>query len=146
MSLAYCCCQASAQEAVPHGWVTIGIKDHGSSDHRDRMGKAEAEVTRKVRNLVRSRDAGHLARAGFGSARGSSRGSASTAWSPSTSSGSIPPGSRGPAARRAQTILGHSRPAVTQEVYTHEDRLAQREALGKIGAAERPPRTAEDRG
>jgi hypothetical protein len=27
------------------------------------MGKAEAEVTRKVRDLVRSRDAGHLASA-----------------------------------------------------------------------------------
>jgi integrase len=35
-------------------------------------------------------------------------------------------------ARDAQIILGHSRLAVTLEIYTHEDRQAQREALGKI--------------
>jgi len=35
-------------------------------------------------------------------------------------------------ARDAQIILGHSRLALTLEIYTHEDRQAQREALGKI--------------
>jgi integrase len=38
-------------------------------------------------------------------------------------------------ARDAQLILGHSRLAVTQEIYTHEDRQAQRNALTKISAA-----------
>jgi hypothetical protein len=32
----------------------------------------------------------------------------------------------------AQIMLGHSRLAVTMEIYTHEDRQAPREALGKI--------------
>jgi integrase len=35
-------------------------------------------------------------------------------------------------ARDAQLILGHSRPAVTLEIYSHEDREGHREALGKI--------------
>jgi integrase len=35
-------------------------------------------------------------------------------------------------ARDAQLILGHSRLAVTLEIYSHEDREAHREALGKI--------------
>ena len=38
-------------------------------------------------------------------------------------------------ARDAQLILGHSRLAVTREIYTHEDRQAQRDALGRISAA-----------
>ena len=38
-------------------------------------------------------------------------------------------------ARDAQIILGHSRLAVTLEIYTHEDRRAHREALGKISDA-----------
>jgi integrase len=38
-------------------------------------------------------------------------------------------------ARDAQIILGHSRLAVTLEIYTHEDRQAQREALAKISDA-----------
>jgi integrase len=38
-------------------------------------------------------------------------------------------------ARYAQLILGHSRLAVTLEIYSHEDRQAQREALGRISAA-----------
>jgi integrase len=38
-------------------------------------------------------------------------------------------------ARDAQIILGHSRLAVTLEIYTHEDRQAQREALGRISKA-----------
>ncbi len=35
-------------------------------------------------------------------------------------------------ARDAQLILGHSRLAITLEVYSHEDRQGQRDALGKI--------------
>ena len=38
-------------------------------------------------------------------------------------------------ARDAQIILGHSRLAVTLEIYTHEDRQAQHEALGRISEA-----------
>jgi len=38
-------------------------------------------------------------------------------------------------ARDAQLILGRSRLAVTLEVYTHEDRQAQHDALGKVSAA-----------
>lgn len=38
-------------------------------------------------------------------------------------------------ARDAQLILGHSRLAVTQEIYTHADRQAQHDALSKISAA-----------
>ena len=38
-------------------------------------------------------------------------------------------------ARDAQIILGHSRLAVTLEIHTHEDRQAQREALGRISEA-----------
>jgi len=38
-------------------------------------------------------------------------------------------------ARDAQLILGHSRLAVTQEIYTHEDRQAQHDALRKLSAA-----------
>jgi integrase len=35
-------------------------------------------------------------------------------------------------AREAQLILGHSRLAVTLEIYSHEDRHAQRDALNRI--------------
>jgi len=35
----------------------------------------------------------------------------------------------------SEIILGHSRLAVTLEIYTHEDRQAQREALGRISEA-----------
>jgi len=38
-------------------------------------------------------------------------------------------------ARDAQIILGHSRLAITLEIYTHEDRQAQRQALGRISEA-----------
>lgn len=38
-------------------------------------------------------------------------------------------------ARDAQLILGHSRLAVTLEIYTHEDRDAQREAPSRISEA-----------
>jgi len=37
--------------------------------------------------------------------------------------------------RDAQLILGHSRLAVTQEIYTHEDRQAQHDALSRISDA-----------
>ena len=43
-------------------------------------------------------------------------------------------------ARDAQLILGHSRLAVTQEIYTHEDRQAQHDALTKISRALRDDR------
>jgi integrase len=38
-------------------------------------------------------------------------------------------------ARDAQLILGHSRLAVTQEIYTHGDRQAQHDALSRISEA-----------
>jgi integrase len=52
-------------------------------------------------------------------------------------------------ARDAQIILGHSRLAITLEIYTHEDRQAHREALGRISEAlghhsEQPPADEED--
>jgi integrase len=47
-----------------HGWVTIGIKDDGSPDRRHRKGRTEAAVTRKVRELERTRDSGHMPEAG----------------------------------------------------------------------------------
>ena len=48
------------QDGWWHGWVTVGIKDDGSPDRRHRMGKTEAEVTHKVRELERRRDSGYL--------------------------------------------------------------------------------------
>ena len=48
-------------------------------------------------------------------------------------------------ARDAQLILGHSRMAVTLEIYTHEDREAQREALGRIGDVLRSNEVPETR-
>ena len=47
-----------------HGWVTIGIKDDGSPDRRHRKARTEAAVTRKVRELERTRDSGHMPGAG----------------------------------------------------------------------------------
>ena len=41
----------------------------------------------------------------------------------------------GVSARDAQLILGHSRLAVTQEIYTHEDHQARRDALQRISNA-----------
>ena len=38
----------------------------------------------------------------------------------------VPPG------RDAQVILGHSRISATQQIYTHVDEAAQREALTKL--------------
>jgi len=46
-------------------------------------------------------------------------------------------------ARDAQLIVGHSRLAVTLDIYTHEDRQAQRDALSRISDALRG-RTAPD--
>lgn len=49
-------------------------------------------------------------------------------------------------ARDAQIILGHSRLAVTLEIYTHEDRQAQRQALDRISEVlghRSGPRTAD---
>jgi integrase len=43
-------------------------------------------------------------------------------------------------ARDAQLILGHSRLAITQEIYSHENRQAQLEALQRISAALRNQR------
>jgi integrase len=47
-----------------HGWVTVGIKDDGSPDRRHRKARTEAVVTRKVRELERTRDSGHVPGAG----------------------------------------------------------------------------------
>jgi integrase len=47
-----------------HGWVTIGIKDDGTPDRRHRKARTEAAVTRKVRELERTRDSGYMPGAG----------------------------------------------------------------------------------
>jgi integrase-like protein len=47
-----------------HGWVTIGVKTDGSPDRRHRMGKTEAGVTRKVRELEGQRESGYVTRPG----------------------------------------------------------------------------------
>ena len=47
-----------------HGWVTMGIKDDGSPDRRHRIGRTEADVTRKVQELEGKRDAGNAGKAG----------------------------------------------------------------------------------
>lgn len=54
------------QDGWWHGWVTLVIRDDGSPDRRHRMGRTEAEVTRKVRDLERARDTGRLASLGKG--------------------------------------------------------------------------------
>ncbi len=41
-----------------HGWVTMGTKDDGSLDRRHRKSRTETEVTAKVRELEKQRDAG----------------------------------------------------------------------------------------
>jgi len=46
-------------------------------------------------------------------------------------------------ARDAQLIFGHSRLAVTLEIYSHEDKEAHRQALTKIGLALREQRDGE---
>ncbi|GAA0264797.1 tyrosine-type recombinase/integrase [Cryptosporangium japonicum] len=47
-----------------HGRVTMGIRDDGSPDRRHRQGKTKAEVTEKVRELERQRDAGQPSKPG----------------------------------------------------------------------------------
>lgn len=47
-----------------HGRVTMGVKDDGSPGRRHRKARTEADVTRKVRELERQRDAGATAKAG----------------------------------------------------------------------------------
>jgi integrase len=47
-----------------HGWVTMGVRADGRPDRRHRTGATEPEVTRKVRELERKRDAGTTARPG----------------------------------------------------------------------------------
>ncbi len=47
-----------------HGWVVVGIKADGKLDRRHRMAKTEAAVTKKVRELERTRDSGNVAKTG----------------------------------------------------------------------------------
>ncbi|GAB3149278.1 tyrosine-type recombinase/integrase [Microbispora hainanensis] len=47
-----------------HGWVTMGVKDDGTPDRRHRIGKTEAEVTRKVQELEKARDSGKIDKPG----------------------------------------------------------------------------------
>ncbi|MEU4517839.1 tyrosine-type recombinase/integrase [Amycolatopsis sp. NPDC024027] len=47
-----------------HGRVTVGVKDNGRPDRRHVQAKTEAEVTKKVRQLERARDAGSLEKTG----------------------------------------------------------------------------------
>lgn len=47
-----------------HGRVTVGVRDDGRPDRRHVMGRREADVRRKVRDLERARDSGAVPRAG----------------------------------------------------------------------------------
>lgn len=47
-----------------HGRVTMGVRDDGRPDRRHVRGKTRAEATRKVRELERQRESGHVARPG----------------------------------------------------------------------------------
>ncbi len=47
-----------------HGRVTVGVRDDGGSDRRHVMGKSQAVVTRKVRELERQREDGSVRRPG----------------------------------------------------------------------------------
>jgi integrase len=47
-----------------HGRVTMGVRDDGKPDRRHVSAKTEAEVTRKVRELEKDRDAGRVKRPG----------------------------------------------------------------------------------
>jgi integrase len=47
-----------------HGRVTVGIKDDGKPDRRHVMGKKQADVIRKVRELEKLRDAGRAPKPG----------------------------------------------------------------------------------
>ena len=47
-----------------HGYVTMGLRDDGSPDRRHRVAATESEVTAKVRELERRRDAGTVGKPG----------------------------------------------------------------------------------
>src|SRR5262245_13857925 len=47
-----------------HGRVTVGVRDDGKPDRRHVMAKTQAEVTKKVRELEKLRDAGRTPKAG----------------------------------------------------------------------------------
>ncbi|MCG5215454.1 site-specific integrase [Streptosporangium sp. KLBMP 9127] len=47
-----------------HGWVVMGVKDNGAPDRRHREAATETEVTRKVRELEKLRDAGKTSKPG----------------------------------------------------------------------------------
>ncbi|WP_211210839.1 tyrosine-type recombinase/integrase [Sporichthya polymorpha] len=47
-----------------HGWVTVGVRPDGTPDRRHRMARTKAELTTKVRELEKKRDAGQLTPAG----------------------------------------------------------------------------------
>src|SRR5262249_33433343 len=47
-----------------HGRVTVGVQDDGRPDRRHVMGKKQADVVRKVRELEKLRDAAHVPKAG----------------------------------------------------------------------------------
>lgn len=47
-----------------HGRVTVGVKDDGSPDRRHISRKTRADATKKVRELERQRDSGHVRMAG----------------------------------------------------------------------------------
>jgi integrase len=47
-----------------HGYVTMGLRDDGSPDRRHRVAATESEVTAKVRELERRRDAGAVGKPG----------------------------------------------------------------------------------
>ncbi|GAA4599126.1 site-specific integrase [Planotetraspora phitsanulokensis] len=52
------------KDGLWHGYVTVGVKPDGSPDRRHRKAKTEAEVTRRVRELERQREAGQVAKPG----------------------------------------------------------------------------------
>ena len=47
-----------------HGWVTMGVKADGSLDRRHVRGSTQSQVTTKVRELEKQRDAGQVRKAG----------------------------------------------------------------------------------
>ncbi|MET9292300.1 site-specific integrase [Streptomyces sp. NPDC003077] len=53
-----------AKDGRWHGYVTVGVKDDGRPDRRHVTSKTRAEVTKKVRELERQRDAGTVRKAG----------------------------------------------------------------------------------
>ncbi|GHF62240.1 site-specific integrase [Streptomyces mashuensis] len=53
-----------AKDGRWHGRVTVGVKDDGTPDRRHVSSKTRAEVTKKVRELERQRDAGTVRKTG----------------------------------------------------------------------------------